>query len=567
MKMKVLALASLLLLLPGCFKKTERSAGDGRKVLRLALGDDVKFADPAQMNDQISAQFTELIFEGLYGFSFIGKTDEVVPLLAAEPLKFEDSGKRVIVKLRKGVEFQDDPAFPNGKGREVTVEDFIYSFKRMSDPRLNGPNFWSLDGIIEGLNEWRDAIGKAKDNATRDTLFNNPIKGFEAKDPYTLVFRLKKVYPQLPFILSMPHMSVVAKEVVTKYGPEIISHPVGTGPFMLREWVRGSKMRVVRSEKYQPRPGLDEITFDIIKEEQPRWLKFLRGELDESGIPKDNYLDAIDADGSLKKELTDKGIKLHKELSLTTWWIEFNLKDPVLGKNPKVRQALACAFDRKRALELLFNNRGILAEAPIPPVIEGARDLPKFSYEYNVDRAKTLLREAGFPEGKGLPELSFDLRGPSSTNRQLGELLRDNFSKIGVTMKILANSFPEAIEKQKTSRFQMMLGGWAADYPDAENFLQNFASQSRPPGPNSSNFSDPAYDKLYTEVRTQLPGTTRTANIRTMVEILQREVPGIFFYTSMDYRLTQKWLTTYRYHPMYNGIPRHWDVDLSFLPK
>ena len=555
------------------------------RIVHFSMGDDVKSADPATSNDTISAEFMGHIFEGLLGFTYLGKLGAVEPVLAESMPIFSNQNKTIKFRIKRDVFFQDDPAFPEGKGRAVTAADFVYSIKRLGDPTVSSPNWWMFDGAVDGFNEWRDAIEKAPADKRKE-LFEAPVKGLVDENTNTLVFHLKRSYPQILPILAMTPTAVVAREVVEKYGPEIINHPVGTGPYHLTEWIRGSKIIVEKSPKFRKEfypavgsdedrqagllvaagkavPFLDAIHWDVIKEEQPRWLKFRSGQLDESGIPKDNFSDAIDATGGLNKDLASKGFVLHKAMSLTSWWLEFNLKDPVLGKNVKLRKALALAFDRARALELLYNNRGILAQSPIPTTLEGGSSLPAYPYEYNLEKAKALLAEAGFPEGKGLPQLTFDLRGPGTTARQLGELLADNYSKIGVKLAILANSFPEALEKSKTSRFQIMLGGWAADYPDPENFLQLFVSSNAAPGTNSSNFKNKTYDDLYEQMRTMLPSAARETKIKKMVEILTNEMPVAFFFHAVDYRISRKWLKNYHPHLLLYGLGKYLDVDTA----
>jgi len=579
MKHRILAAASLLLIFSAC---TGNRRNPADKTLRLYLQEDVKGADPAQMNDVISLELMGNIFEGLYEFSYLGRLDDVSPVLAEAAPLISDGGKTYRFRIRKGVFFQDDPAFANGQGRELKADDFVYSLKRLADPRLGSVNFWLLDGVVEGLNEWRAALEKAP-APERDALFQKPVKGFEAPTPHEFVIRLKRPYPQLRFVLAMVNTSVVAQEVVEKYGPEIVNHPVGTGPFRLNSWVRGSKISVVRNPKYRavyyptvgqdadrqaglllpagkPLPFVEGMDWDIIKEEQPRWLKFRSGELDYVKIPKDNFEEAIDTNGNLKPEFKAKNYVLHKQMSLTTWWIEFNMKDALVGKNAKLRQALAHAFHRERALELLYNNRGLVSAAPLSPGLDGAEDIPPAPFSYDPLRAKKLLAEAGFPDGKGLPELSFDLRGPGTTERQLGELIKENFSKVGVNVAILANSYPEALEKAHTGRFQMMKGGWAADYPDPENFLQLFYSPNEAPGPNSANFKNAEYDKLYQQIRTQAPGKERRKAVRRMVEILQSELPVIFFFHEMNYYVAQPGLKNFKSHLLLPGLGKFLDL-------
>lgn len=583
----VFSIFFFLCLLVACSPKTQKS--DQPKILNLSFGDDVKSADPAQANDVVSAELNGHIFEGLLEFSYLGDLGEVEPALAETVPEFKQDTRELKFRIRKGVKFQDDPAFPEGKGREVTAADFVYSFKRVGDCREQSANSWMFDGMIEGFKQWREACENAPAEK-RSEAFESPVSGLKALDSHTLMIKLSEPNPNALSILAMTHASVMAREVVEKYGPEIVTHPVGTGPFRLKEWLKGTRITVEKNPTYHgdtyPNAGnnearqnglllaagkklplVDGIHWHIVKEEAPHWLKLMAGQIDEGGIPKDNFAEAIGPDGNLSSALASKGFKLHKALSMTSWWIEFNMKDAVLGKNAKLRQALALAFDRSRALNLLYNGRGIIADGPFTPTLEGGSKLKPFPWTYNLEAAKAKLAEAGFPDGKGLPELTFDLRGPGTTPRQLGELMQENFSKIGVKLKILANSFPEALEKAKTSRFQIMLGGWAGDYPDPENYLAQFYTGNLAPGPNSANFQNPEYDKLYLELKTQPRGPEREKKIIRMVEILSAEVPAIFFFHSMDFRLSSPRLLNFKPHPLLYGIGKFLDLDPSKTPK
>jgi oligopeptide transport system substrate-binding protein len=553
-----------------------------QKVVRLYFSDDVSGADPAAQNDVVSTEFTGHIFEGLLAFSYLGKMGELTPALAVAMPEFSNKNTTVTFKLQKGVLFQDDAAFVGGKGRELVAQDFVYSLKRLADPRLNSPNVWMVKGLIKGIDAWAEKIKTAAD-ADKAKAFDEPVEGLQAPDAHTFVINLVRPNPQLLSVLSMPPTAAVAREVVEKYGLEIGNHPVGTGPYQLQEWIRGSKMILEKNPTYrkdfypsagsdqarqaglltsagQALPLADVIQWDIIREEQPRWLKFLSGELDLSAIPKDNFTQAVGPDGQLTSELQKKNLKLHKSLSMTTWWIEFNLKDPILGKNLKLRQAIAHAFDREKALKILFNDRGVLSNGPILPFLEGGDALTKYPYTFNVDRAKALLKEAGFPDGKGLPNLSFDLRGPGTTSRQLAQMIQDNLKAININIDVIGNAFPEALKKQKEARYQMMLGGWAGDYPDPENYLQCFISANAAPGPNSSNFMNKDFDDLYEKVKVELPGPKRVAMIKRMVDILQAEVPVVFFYHALDYRVSQPWLQNYHPNDLLYGAAKFYNI-------
>ena len=585
---KYLAALTLAGLFFGLLSCSGRNTDGGKKIVHFSMSDDVKSADPATVNDALSVEMTGNIFEGLVTYSYLGPVDHIEPLLAEALPEISKDEKTYTFKIKSGVLFQDHKAFNGGKGREVTAEDFIYALKRVGDPRLSSANWWTFDGLIVGFNEWRDALEKSasQDAKARQALFEKPIAGLSATDAHTLVLKLTRPYPQLLYVLAMPHSVVVAREVVEARGPEVGNDPIGTGPFRLKEWIRGSKISLEKNPTFRQDvypsnatdeekqlglaaaagkkvPFIDELHWDIIKEEQPRWLKFRRGDLDESGVPKESFLEVVDASGQLQPDFKKANIQLQREMSLTTWWIEFNLKDPLLGKNIKLRQALSMAFDRKRALELLYNNRGILISSLLPISLEGARDLPPAPFDTNIEKAKKALSEAGYPDGKNLPELTFDLRGPGTNARQLGELIIENFSKIGVKCKLLQNSFPEALEKARSGRFQLMLGGWSADYPDSENFLQLFYGKNAASGTNTSAFINPAYDKLYEQIRTQRQSPAREKAIRQMNDLLTQEVPVIFFYQATDYRLSQPRLKNYKHHLLLGGVGKFLDLDVA----
>jgi len=559
------------------------------KSLTFVIGDDVKSGDPATFNDVISAEVMGNIFEGLYGFRYLGKMGDIEPVLAETLPVYSDKNKTLTITLKKGILFADDPAFPNSKGREVTADDFIYSVKRIAEARNTSSNWWMFDGMVVGLNEWRHVLETAPSDKYAET-FAKDVPGLQSPDSHTIVLKLIKPYPQLLSILAMNPTAVTAKEVVEKYAAEIINHPIGTGPYKIKEWVRGSKIVLeknanFRSELYpsagsdedktkgllaasgQKLPIVDLIQFEIIKEEQPRWLHFKSGNLAYANIPKDNFKEAIGADGQLSPALANDGVQLHKAMSLTSWWLEFNLKDPILGKNKKLRQAIAHAFDRAKALNLLYNDRGILSSSPVPPDLEGGSNLEAFPYAYDLEKAKKLLAEAGFKDGKGLAELSLDLRGTNPTNRQFGEFLQSNLAAIGIKLNILANSFPEALEKTKSSKFQMMLAGWAADYPDPENFLALWYGPNKAPGNNTSNFQNKEFDKLYDKIRIENPGPERVKAVQRMTQILNDEVPVVFFFHAMDYVVSRNWLKNYKPHLLLYGGAKYLDLDTGLKAR
>ena len=223
----LLLVLGIMLGLTSC-KKEEKM---DEKVLNLAVSAEIKGMDPIYANDRYSGNEVARVYEGLLEYHYLKRPYTLTPNLAESMPMVSQDGLTYTFKIKKGIFFQDDAAFPGGKGRELTAEDFVYSIKRLADPKLQGLGFWLLDGKVAGLNEWR-----AKYQELPKTDYDEPIEGLKATDKYTLVFKLNKPFPQFLYSLAMPFTFAVAREVVEKYGKEFINHPVGTGPFKLTKF-------------------------------------------------------------------------------------------------------------------------------------------------------------------------------------------------------------------------------------------------------------------------------------------------------------------------------------------
>ena len=535
--------------------------------------DDVKTFDPAVAYDQISWDVIPDIYETLYDYDYLSETYKVAPLLALDLPSTSKDRLTVTIRLRPGVMFQDDGAFQatHGKGRELVAADFIYGWKRLALPSLQSGGWWIFDGKIAGINAFRDRLAKAgKEDQSR--IFNEPIEGLQALDDHTLQIKLLKPYPQLQFILTLPFTSPMAHEVVAAHAdPEgnVTDHPIGTGPFRLTQWKRGNSLLLERNPTYHASfyptqasptftkqglltdsgrklPFLDRIEIQVIKEAQPAWLKFLKGEVDVLDIPKDNFGSAIQQQSILTPELQAKGLHLSIDTGVSYYDVAINMKDKLLGGNKALRQALSSAIDREKWIELFTNGRGRKQTTALPPGILDRPATSTLKYDFDLVRARNLMKKAGYPAGKGLPPLNFDLRGADSVSRQLGEFFSQQWARIGIQVNIVYNSFPAFLEKSKQGNLQLSLGGWIMDYPDPENVYQLLYGPNGAPGPNDSNFNHPVMNDLYKKMALMNPGPARAALIRKMDDLLQEEVPWALGYYSTDYRLSQPWLFNYR---------------------
>ncbi len=526
---------------------------DPGNVYRGALAANLKTLDPAQASDSYSIQSQQLVYETLYEYKYLARPYDVEPCLARSMPEVTPDGLVYTIPVRTDVSFADDPAFPGGKGRRMTAHDFVYSIKRLADVRTQTYGWWVFDGKIKGLDDFRAASESLPPlpDSLYPALYDREIEGLRALDDSTVRIELTRPYPYFKYILAMPYAAVVAREAVEYYGEEFRSHPVGTGPYKLEKWRRGLRLSFVRNPGYRhgvypsegepedsaaglladagkPLPFIDRVELYVFNESQPMWLNFLRGNLDRAAIPKDNYAQAVVPGQGLQREFLDRGIRLHRVEELDVVYICLNMKDPLLGKNRALRQAMQLGYDVETVLGRFYNGRGVRAQGPVPPTIFGHDPEWVGPYgRYDVEAAKRKLAESGHPGGKGLPELSY-LTLASTEARQRGEHFAQNMAALGIRVRVESVTWPEYLERVRAGNFQLVGAAWMADYPDPENFMQLLYGPNAPPGANNAGYANPEFDRLYERIAVMPDGPERLSLLRRMRGIVAEDLPWIF---------------------------------------
>jgi oligopeptide transport system substrate-binding protein len=555
-----------LVFLACCAGCTTQPKNEPANTLHIVADEKLKGLDPIYTDDLYSGIQSSQAYETLLQYHYLKRPYVLSPGLSQALPKVSKDGLTYTFVLKKGVLFQDDPSFllNGGKGREMTAEDVIYSFKRLADPKLASPGWWIFDDKIVGLNAWREVALRAS-----KTDYSLPVDGLKALDRYTVQLKLINRNTQFQYSLAMPFAGIVAHEAVEFYNREFINHAVGTGPFRLLEYNPNSRIVWDRNPTYRkelypsegepgdeklglladagkPLPMSDRIVVQVITEKQPMWLNFLSGKLDFAGIPKDNFTSAITASKELSPDLTVKGIRLLKNPALDVTHATFNLSDPLMGKNKLLRQAMSLAFDEETFIELFFNGRAIPAQGPIPPGVDGySAQLENPYRKFNVLKAKELLAKAGYPGGKGLPPLEYATIADSSA-RQQSEYFQKMMAGIGIDINVNSYSWPQFQEVIKNKKAQIWEYAWSLDYPDAENILQLFYSKNVSPGSNDANYMNPVFDRLYEELASLSSGPARTKIYSQMVELLVEDCPWIFGSHRMSFVLIHPWLKNYK---------------------
>ncbi len=585
-----LVLTFLVLLSAGCGRgRLEGDEAAGEMVLYGEI-ERVRGFDPVKAGDVASAVAAGKIYEGLLQYAYLDRPYHVEPLLAESLPKISRNGLTYTFKVRKGICFQDDPCFKStgGKGRELVAEDFVYSIKRMADMKLASSGFWAFNDRIVGLDEWR-----ARTAGAEPTDYDAPVEGLRAPDRYTLQLKLKRPYPQLLWIFTMHYTFAVPREAVEFYGTEFVNHPVGTGPYILRSYRQNYRYEFARNPKWaetgrvetypahgepgdppelladagRPIPFIDRIVNRVVDDVTTSWLMFLTGDFESSGVSRDNWDAVLTQDRQLTEDLVRQGIRLLTAPTLDVFYMGFNMDDPVVGKNKKLRQAMTCAFNTEEWIKF-HNGRVTRPNGPIPKGVAGYADRPS-PFPFDLDRARRLLAEAGYPEGKDPAtgrrlQLAIELGNAESPDvRQATELFIHFMDKIGIVVKPSYNNWPTFLEKMERRQAQMFSLGWVADYPDAENFLQLFYGPNSSPGPNHANYADPAFDKMYEQVREMQDTPERTAIYQKMADIVVEDCPWIFTSNPLAYGLQHHWLGNYKYHDFPYGMEKYRKIDVA----
>lgn len=569
-------LMTVVFLLSACTKKQDFT----ERVLNLEVAADVKGFDPIYADDSYSGQELAKVYEGLLQYHYLKRPYELEPALADGMPDVSKDGYSYTFKLKKGILFHDNECFEGGKGREVVADDVIYSVMRVADPKLQSTGWWVIDDKIKGLNEWRDVMAKAD-----DVDYRAKVEGLEKVDKYTIKFTLKKPFPQFLYAFAMSFFKVVPKEAVDFYGKEFVNHPVGTGPFTLSKFERTKTITYYKNPKYRedyyPTEGedadkeagllrdagkrlplVDKVVSHIITEAQPRWLNFQKGKLDILEIPKDNFDQAVTPDKSLNKAFKELGMELIITPGIDVTYVAFNHEHPAF-KNKKLRQAMSLAYNVDESNKLFYNDTGLPAQSLIPPGVAGyVKDFKGPYQKFDLDAAKKILAEAGFPDGKGLEPLVYECLS-STTSRQQAEYFAKSMAKIGITVNISTNTWPEMTKKIKSKSAMLWGISWLADYPDAENFLQLIYGPNKSPGANGSNFDNAEFNTIFKEASQLQHGPVRTALYEKLMRMAAEEVPWIFGVHRMNFNLKHGWVENFKDHSFNHGMVKYYSIDLD----
>jgi ABC-type transport system substrate-binding protein len=591
-----LAASILCCLACWCATATAAAADDAPSggVLRYAFPIAETGFDPPQLSDLYSNVIISNILETPLTYDYLARPVKVIPNTAEALPEISPDGLTWTLTIRKGIYFTDDPAF-GGKPRELTAADYVYSMKRVYDPKWKSPQLYLFEGFIVGMDEER---AKALKSGHFD--YDGTVEGLRTLDRYTM--RIKLTKPNFNFIHNLAYCftsCAVAREVVEAAPDKIMEHPVGTGPYMLSEWRRSSHISLVANPHYRARyydaqpaegdtvaqaiyakmkgrrlPMTPRVEISIIEQTQPRWLSFLNEESDLIERLPAEFANVAIPNGKLAPNLAKRGIQLDRNPGVEVTFYYFAMENPIVGgytpDKVALRRAMSLGYNTGEEIRVLRRNQAIPAQSPIGPGANGYDpNFRSIAAEYDPAKARALLDMYGYVDrdGDGYREMPDGSplvieRGsqPTQEYKEIDELWKKDMDAIGIHMVVRKQQFPELLKQSKAGQLMMWGLAWSANNPDAETFMGTLYGGGIGQT-NHSRFNLPEYNRLFEQSRALPDGPERNALYLQMNKLVLAYAPWKLGVHRIYSDLMQPWVHGYHRHPVLSGWWSYIDVD------
>lgn len=643
-----------------------------------------KHLDPTASYWSNDTPITYQVYEPLYGYHYLKRPFTLEPRAAQAVVQptFIDAQGRVLpadapasqvaesvydIPIKPGIRFQPHPAFAlDGHGghryhalrpgelgerrtpldfehhgsRELVAEDFVYALKRHASPRLVAPLLGLFAERVVGLTDYGERL-RAEDARLRrgrpavqtDLPFLDlrrwPLAGASAPQRHLLRIRLQGKYPQWNYWMATTFLAPVPWEADAFYaqpgmrarGLSLDRWPIGTGPYMLTEFVPDRRHVLQRNPNYRgepypcegmpgdreagllrdcgkPTPFIDRIVSTVERENVAVRAKFRQGYYDLQAFERidtglDYRVDMMDSD-AVRARYTEQGFRFDLATDVSVWMLGFNMLDPVVGqgdtperavRNRKLRQALSIAIDWEEHARVFPRKSGEVAMGPVPGGVFGSRhgqpqDINPVTHRLDatgrhrrsLDEARQLLSEAGYPQGRdartGQPlVLHYDYyAAPSPERRAEIDWVVRQFAKIDIQLDVRATDTNPFQDKVRRGQHQVFWMGWSADYPDAENFLfllYGPNSKTRAEGENTANYQNPEFDRLFAEMQALDNGPLKQALVDRLVAIVREDAPWSFGFFPHASAAVQHWVSNARPASLIRDHGRYLRLDAA----
>lgn len=506
----------------------------------LALSENIQGLDPVQVIDGFSFQVLGQIYEGLLK---INEKDLNLEPLLAESWEIDETGKVYTFKIKKGVYFHDSKCFEGGKGRELKSSDVVYSLKRASAKHENNYAYSQLKGKILGVDVFHD------DEATSE------IEGLKIIDDYTIQITLVKPYSNFLYSLAVINTAIVPQEAFEGENKCYI----GTGPFKYVNDIKNTTV-LIRNQNYHQKdkegntlPYLDSVIVHYVKDSQKRLEMFEAGQLDVIvDLPSASIKDVVENQISDFEAKPPKYV-LGRYPELVTSYLQLNTQSKPLD-NVKVRKAIAMSVNKNKIVDVILNGEayGAANNGIVPPAVKGYDYESVIGIEYNVEKAKQLLSEAGFANGENFPTLKLFNSGENQSLRVALEIQKELRAALNINIEIVSVDFGEKLKAESEGRADLSIAAWLADYPTPDNFLSitygSFVPSSLTESsyPNSSRYVNKEYDKLYDDAISSIDEAKKNELCLKAEQMMLNDAPIIPLWYNENYRLLQTTISGYQ---------------------
>lgn len=499
-------------------------------------------ASPSTFNPQLAEDgptfnaASQMLYNRLVEFEEGGT--KVVPALA-EKWDISKDGKIYTFYLRKNAAFHTTDKFK--PTRALNADDVLFSFHRALKKdhpyhKVNGGRYVYYTGME----------------------LDKMIKDIQKVNDHTVKFVLSE--PSAPFLanMAMSFAVILSKEYGDKLlaakTPELIDiEPVGTGPFILKRYVKDNTIRYEAHPGYwQGRAKLDKVVFAITPDANVRFQKLKAGECNLIAEP---------APQDLKNISSNSNLKLLSQPGANVGYLALNVQKAPFDKL-EVRQAIAYALNRENYLTVVYQSTATAAKNPIPPTVWGSNPNVE-NYEYNPEKAKELLKKAGYPNGFETEMWTLPVSRPYNPNgKKMGELMQADLAKVGIKVKLLTYDWPTYLKKSRDGEHKMLQIGWTTDNGDPDNFMGTLLSCAAVNGgSNMARWCNKEYDKIINKAKLVSDIKERTSQYFKAQEFFKKEVPWVTLAHATVFRGTTKNVEGYKISPL--GMEDFYTIDLK----
>ena len=523
----ILCLTMLALSLMSCGGKKNKSkasnVAEGEQSLNAGEGDPIDKLDvcigpsPETMDPQLNSTLdggTMIMhcFEGLLKY---GEDGTILPAMAES---WEVSKDKVtwIFTLREGLKWSD--------GKDLTSEDFVYAFKRLADPKTAAPYGYDMLSMIAGYEE-----------ASHGSLEALQVK---ATDEKTLVIQLYSPVAYFDKVVAFTSLVPLRKDIIEEKGEAWSTDPssyISNGAYQMSEYVDGDYISLKKNPYYYDadKVTVEELVFHLVDDDNSAYSAYLEGSLDvTSRIPSEEMASLRDSDAFKTFPL------------LGTSGMIFNTEKPPFN-DVKVRKAFALAIDKKHIAENIFEGyrtpaATLVCEGVSDPADGGSfieKSLKEYKspfhideYEKDLEEAKKLMKEAGYPGGVGFPKVRY-LNNAGGANNSIAEYLQSAFKELGVMMEIDTQDWKVVSATQHTGDFELTRFAWIYDYDEPLQLLNLFRSED---ANNYARYHNDKYDALMETAMKETDGKKRSKALHKAEQMLLKDLPMVPMVFSKD---------------------------------